>query len=439
MSVFGYNAAAMQAIRAPRVIPAVAARRRPFSIGDVFTLVVPALQFAQFHAIGILFASDLLLLAALPLVLMRSVWRLRQRQIAIILMLGLAWLFAQVLTDVIRGSQPADYLRGWSKIGLTITHFAVIWILLRNSVRRFVLYGIGVCVGGALVCVTSSNPAVIGNPWKFGFSLPVTLVVILVASWLSKGRRKSLVLFALAGMACVNLILDFRSLGLICLVTGVYSYFRTRPQGQRARLGKLQVALIASAVLLSGWGFQQAYEHAAVSGWLGSKALSKYEEQHAGKGGVLLGGRSEILSSGQAILDSPIIGHGSWARDPKYKAIMRERMGELGYKEGYDDGDDLIPTHSFIFGAWVEAGIVGAFFWFWILKLVASTILRASGREPLLPVFAFIAFLLCWDILFSPYGADRRFVATYFISAILIFRSLTARMNAAKARGLQRC
>jgi hypothetical protein len=416
----------------------VTEQRTPLSIGDSFALIVPVLQFLQFHSIGVLFASDLLLLAALPLVLARSLQRLRQKQIAMALMLGFTWLIAQVVTDVFRGSQPEDYLRGWSKIALTVTHLAVIWALLRGSLRRFVLYGVGVCIGGTLTCLISPSEYMLADPWKFGLALPVTFAVILTASGLSKGRRKSLILFALVAMSGVNLFMNFRSLGLICLVAAGYSYFRISTCGKNSRLGKLQIVILAFGVLLSALAFQAMYEHAVGSGWLGSAAQEKYESQETGSGGVLLGGRSEILSSGQAIIDAPVLGHGSWARDPKYAAIMREQKAELGYKSVHDKEDDLIPTHSHIFGAWVEAGIVGAFFWFWILKLAMSTLLRATGAEPMLPVFAFIAFLLCWDIVFSPYGAGDRFLATYFIAGIVLLRSLTNKIKFARA-GVLNC
>lgn len=420
-----------QSMRMQFVMQTVTKRRGLLGIGDCFTLLAPMLQFVQFHIVGVLFASDLLLLAAVPLVLARSLRRLRQKQIATILLLALGWLIAQVLTDIYRGSQPEDYLRGWSKIILTITHFAVICALMRNSVRRFVLYGVGLCVGGALASVVSPSELTLTDPWKFGLALPTTLSVLLAANWLSR-RRHKLTLLALLAMSGVNLFMGLRSLGLICMVSAGFSYFRIRTARQK-QPGKLRLAIAGSSILLSILAFQGIYAHSVEAGWLGRDAQSKYEFQQSGEGGTMLGGRSEILSSAQAIIDSPILGHGSWPRDPKYAAIMREQKAELGYKLGHDKGDDLIPTHSHIFGAWVEAGVVGAFFWFWILKLTSSTLLRATGAEPLLPIFVFIAFSLCWDILFSPYSAERRFLITYFIAGMVLLRSLTNNIRFARA------
>jgi hypothetical protein len=235
-------------------------------------------------------------------------------------------------------------------------------------------------------------------------------------------------------MGVLSLFLDFRSMGLVCVAAAGYTYFRMRLATSGRRVSPVQLFIVVVAISISMIGFGAFYQHAVKSGWLGEAAQGKYADQQ-GEGGVLLGGRSELLSSGAAIIDSPIIGHGSWAKDPKYVAIMKDRREALGYKRTHEADDDLIPSHSHLFGAWVESGILGAIFWFWVLFYVVKTLLRATGREPLLPVFAFIGFLLCWDILFSPYGAERRFLTTYFIAGIALLHLFTAQIKATAQQG----
>jgi len=180
--------------------------------------------------------------------------------------------------------------------------------------------------------------------------------------------------------------------------------------------------LAAAGVAAAVWGISAIYVGGAQRGWFGEEALQKYEIQSSGDAGILLGGRNEFLAAGSAIRDSPVIGHGSWAKDPKYKAILYDRLAELGYRRmGPELESDVIPSHSYVFGAWVESGIVGAVFWCWVLWVTASALLRASGREPLFPFFAFIALLLIWNLLFSPYGAGERFTATYSVYAMVLF------------------
>src|SRR5207249_4985632 len=113
----------------------------------------------------------------------------------------------------------------------------------------------------------------------------------------------------------------------------------------------------------------------------GAPAAQKYREESAGRFGVLLGGRPELFASSIAIADSPLIGHGSWPKDPKYTNDLLSVLSRNGYQPGggllysIQHSDYLIPTHSFLFGAWVEAGLLGAVFWLVVLALAISTLI----------------------------------------------------------------
>jgi len=180
------------------------------------------------------------------------------------------------------------------------------------------------------------------------------------------------------------------------------------------------VALVA-AIIVSGAGVLWAYQYAAKSGILGEAARQEYEVQSSGKYGLLLGGRTELLASLPAVYDSPILGHGSWAKDFRYLIVERRALVLLGYKGALDVSreeliDGLIPAHSYLLQAWVFGGIVGALFWVWLYVLTARVLMRVYPSNVfLLPVGAFMAFSLLWDILFSPYGATSRIVVPYYI------------------------
>src|SRR5229473_3775552 len=119
-------------------------------VGDIACFVIPALAFLRVEVGGVLYATDLCLLAVLPFVVARHRRWLQIKPVQITVWLGLLWLAAQVLTDVIRQSPVEDYSRGWSKILLTVTHFATIALLIRQSQRRSILYGVGLVLGGVL-------------------------------------------------------------------------------------------------------------------------------------------------------------------------------------------------------------------------------------------------------------------------------------------------
>src|SRR5260370_18842044 len=171
--------------------PQSALRARPIvakgTIGDTACFLIPALAFLYVHLGGVLYATEECIMAAFPFVVYRHRRWLQIKPVRKFLYLGLLWLAAQVLTDIIRHSPFEDYSRGWSKILLTLTHFATIALLIRQSQRRFILYGAGLVLGGVLTFFMPSAEE--SDPWKFGLSLPITLLVILVAGTLALRRR----------------------------------------------------------------------------------------------------------------------------------------------------------------------------------------------------------------------------------------------------------
>ncbi|MCW1843764.1 hypothetical protein [Prosthecomicrobium hirschii] len=96
---------------------------------------------------------------------------------------------------------------------------------------------------------------------------------------------------------------------------------------------------------------------------MGQNAQVKYDRQANSDLGLLLGGRNELLCLLDGIMDSPIIGYGSFARDSHYAGLRFIRLQQAGITTSQDIGSDRIPTHSFLFGAWIDARIVGAAFW----------------------------------------------------------------------------
>jgi hypothetical protein len=395
-------------------------------IGDVFSFVAPIFQIVQIQLAGTLLASDVLLLAALPVAYLRHPERLRQKPIPAILALGSFWLMAQIVTDLLRNTAPTDYIRGWSKIFFLLVNIVVVWVVVCRTRRRFVYYGIGLALGAILGFFVYPSAEALISPWKFAIGVPVTM---LVAMWTAHSAKSPYigVFVPLVILAVVHAFEDFRILAVISFVTAIYVLSLKSALASNRQFGKARAVALALTVVLGMVVFGLVYGHYAKQGVFGRYAQHKLEAQEDGEGGLLLGGRSEILASGPAIIDSPLLGHGSWARDPTYSGMLADRRAELGYKNYRDLGgggsrDDLIPTHSYIFGAWVEAGVAGGLFWLFILAFTVHTLLKASGSVPLLPIFAFSGFMLIWDILFSPLGSPTRFVAPYFVVAMVLLR-----------------
>lgn len=188
--------------------------------------------------------------------------------------------------------------------------------------------------------------------------------------------------------------------------------------------GALRTAVLLMFALGAVGFAVRLVDFATASGLVNEEARLKNQTQ-ARAGSLLLGGRPEIQVSSKAVLESPILGHGSWPEDPKYVEMLFDIEVERGVFDSSDINElssDLIPTHSHLMGAWVWAGILGAAFWFYILWLTARATVRiANVRPPLAPIYVWIVSGMFWEIMFSPFGLNARI---YDAVAIIIMVDL---------------
>ena len=250
----------------------------------------------------------------------------------------------------------------------------------------------------------------------------MTLGVFLLVSHERWRSRWPVALIAMMGV--INIASGSRNTGGVCLAAGLYllvaDFLRKKAKaGSKLKAGT--VLALSLFIIVGSIGILQAYQYAARSGYLGEDAQKKYQMEASGKYGVLLGGRTELLASLPAVYDSPILGHGSWAKNRIYYIGEVRALELLRYKGALDISreeliDGLIPAHSYLLQAWVYGGIVGALFWVWVYVFVVRALMRVyPATVVLLPVAAFMAFSLFWDILFSPYGMTTRIVVPYYI------------------------
>ena len=406
---------------------------------DVLVFLIPCVQFIQVNVVGVLNGSDILLLATFAYLAFYGRIRIASPAGKRFVVLCLVYLFSQCVTDIVRHTVFADYARGWSNIGFTIVNFAVLSMLLYGRPKRLMIYAGGLAVGTLLTLLITPSENMKDDPWKFGIAYPVCWIVMLFASRKGCGSYEQVLLCVIAGV--VNVVMGSRGVGGFCLAVALYLLLMRRISRKGVRVAKWKASSIialAAALILGAAGIFWAYGYAAGTGILGEEARKKYEAQASGRFGVLLGGRSELLSSIPAIYDSPILGHGSWAKDPKYLIIQRQALAMLGYQDAGDVGDEevksgVIPTHSYILGAWVNAGILGALFWGWVFVLTAKMLLRVYPTNfRLLPLASFAAVTMLWDILFSPYGLQQRIISPYYVVLLMSIMDAAARQPAAR-------
>jgi energy-converting hydrogenase Eha subunit A len=425
-------------------------RRRPFRIwhsrGQCFTEValfaVGASGSYSVSVVGMLPGNEILLLPLLVGFLFMHGARAFRREYLWFYVLALAWLFGTIAGDVYLGTPRAQSLKGIARVVFFVVDFIGLAIMTNKSSRRMVIFLLSIFVQMILIMRYFRGDFLI--QWKFGGSSIVTITALLFACrWYSQ-KRYGLYFLVVLGIASLNLIFAFRSqivtdfLSLI-LVLPILS--QTRPRTQRGfsfddflKFSTL-VVLSGAAVFLSN----RAIIFAANLGLFDESNTAKFQMQANGKFGVLVGGRPETLVAIQAIRDSPIIGHGSFAVDPKYLELMQRLQYDLGYSDTDtpQDPDEpaAIPTHSHLTSAWVESGIFGGIFWIYALLLTLRGLMKVSvTRPPLAPLYSYLLLNFIWNILYSPFGSVNRMWAAFFI--LMSFNLLSS--DTVKATGMNK-
>jgi len=398
--------------------------RERISWYDLLAFAAPLFRFIRFQFVGFLLGTDLILWFAFPFVVISRGRLLAAALPQRFLFFGFLWLLGQILTDIVRATPLEEFTRGWSMIGATLVDFVILYVLLSDIRRRIILYALGIALGTCVEYLLNPYGYSLTEPWKFGVGPAIIgLIVLLATCCYARGRC-----FVCAGLllftGLLNVFMLSRAAGLVCVLAASFVGSQALlPQGTKR--SATHALMLPLAILLGASAIARTYACAANHGLLGAKARLEYQYQSAGSFGLLVGGRGDSLASIRAIMDSPIIGHGSWPTDSTYTLYLAHLMASLGYRNSPASTaikryGGLIPAHSHLLGAWVQAGVGGAIFWFWVYSLIIRG-LRAlyTGDEPLTPLIAYFALLLGWDVLFSPYGFDRRFLTTYYVILLM--------------------
>ena len=339
--------------------------------------------------------------------------------------LSFLWLCAAFASDLLNHSQPGDFLRGWAKIIFMISNFTALRLLIGKNKPKLLLFILVLFISGAIGVVTGhvddggETALEDATTWKMGLGQSVSAIAMmasaLTAAWPAWRPIGMIAPFAAAAAA---LAMNARNLTGITALAGVFGAFSA---GRRRPLGIGEILAVCAAVALAGFLVLQVYAFVAGEGLLGWAARDKYLAQTRGNQSILLAGRPETYASVPAIIDAPLLGHGSWARDMKYVDLEQIALAAAGKETEKVPEFDLIPSHSHLFGAWVEHGVTGGLFWTWVVYITGKALMGALRKpEPSSGFVAFVAISFLWDIFFSPFGLERRTTVPAWIYLMLL-------------------
>lgn len=324
-------------------------------------------------------------------------------------------LVGEVISDLIRGSEIVTSLKGFSLILFTLINLNGLALLTRMN-KSLIMYSFsGYASSGLISFIIQPSAYARTEVWKFGIGPSIVFLFLLFLSSQKLSLNKKLASILIACVSLLSLILGARSLALTIFISAYFVATNDTLEAFRKKrsLVKLLVVLFAFSFL-----FTSVYSKLAADGSLGIKAQSKYLSQTAGEGNLLVNSRSELIFATRAILESPIIGYGSYAiMSPDLKITILNFIGKLrifyDLAPLYRIYGDRIPVHSMILQWWLWFGVLGLFFPIKILFTLIQT-LRKNG---LFPIQYFMSLWCIWALMFSPFGDTSRVV---FPLAILI-------------------
>ena len=396
----------------------------------IIPFLVGLISAQKLYLVGELYVGEAIAIAYI----LFNITRLRlsrvERSITIFAVL---WAFAQLISDLSNETEFSNIVKGV----LAPLVFSATFIFLINYTKdnfaRIPSLLVGVTIGGLIQLLLFPNQYFIFNFWKWGVGGAVITLFVIYFSFFLKNKNNLVLFSALTAFLGIALYFDARAMAIFPILAAI-AYRRYYGKGVSALSRVLagpwvgfKILFVAIPMLfLINSAASALFSSETLLSRLSSYSAAKYKVQATGSFGVLLGGRPEFLVSSQAFFDKPLIGHGSWAKDKggyldQYSMLVNKYGYSLPDEEGFRDDDTglLIPTHSFLMGALVWAGVVGGMFW---LVLLNNTIRTFISNLNLYPFYYYVGMIgFVWNVFFSPFGADARWSTVVFVAAFFSF------------------
>ncbi|GAC16445.1 hypothetical protein [Aliiglaciecola lipolytica] len=346
------------------------------------------------------------------------------KQIIILLFI---WFFVQIFSDIINNTDLLKSLKGILIPVFVLVIYLGLDTYFRDKAKYLFPYLIGVFIGFALTRFIIGSEEFQSNPWKWGVGSCVALCFFMFLDFKIIKNKQFYLLIGALFLISLCFANSSRALAgfifiptLICLFTFNFCNLNKLNMVNKSVTFQLSFYLfILFSIVIFDRILYLLFTFEPFLDLLPIEDAFKYSIQAQSQWGVILGGRTELLISLKAFFDAPLFGHGSWAENSFYKfahlkliddsggALMDLRTAELNTKTL------LIPTHSYLMGAIVWGGFFAGLFWLRILGLLISGFLKPDILNS--PLKLFISVSLIWNILFSPFGADARWLSTVLL------------------------
>lgn len=365
-------------------------------------LLCGALSGQTVNLIGLIYLSEIFLpLVAIWLLATRGDKGLFSDQLVLfIIVLQIISLLGFVVSDFAVGSIPERYLRGWARLIFLISNTVALLAIARHDKKYLWAFIFGIAVGLVVSPILRGIPI---SDWKLSYGFPIGLATLCLACCLPV--RIIAILAAVLGV--VSIALDSRILGATLIVTAAIVFSKSK----RHAPGKNKASQYVKLAVIGAIG-------AGLIAFVIAQTNDVYKERREGSNNGREAGISVAI---KAILESPLLGYGSWTQSEKFaRLLVAEQMEKMNAQQKLEMQDRVLASgdkltefypHSQVLQVWVEGGIVGALFFIVFGYLLVKylywyAVNRAVDRY--LPVFFFLLIGGIWEWIASPFAGITR-------------------------------
>ena len=402
----------------------------------ILMFLVGALVRIDFHLIGRFAVGEIILLSVLPFALGKMGSLFREPKLKYLLYTLFAWVLGVILSDIFNGTFFMLFIRGLARplicLGILITSY-----YLMNRDRRCIYYFFfGLLISGLANFIV---------PTDFRVSEYAESEV----SAMSYGTRAYAITPLVYGVASVGGFILYRASGILSGLFMIFVAFVVATILSRTTTGTLFIsgliiigasfipgvgrlflsegriktrALVSSCILLLILStiIYYLYAYFAFNYLLGENQYNKFINQTNTvfgntPWGVLASGRHYTVAAILRIIDSPILGAGSWPQAGDTLARTFELLGVYNIDPIMNDPYRREIGHSVIFGIWAQNGILVipcmVFVFVTCAKLLIRNLISQSEITPLLVPYL-IVFL--FSLIFNNFNSLLRLEMIFF-------------------------
>lgn len=274
------------------------------------------------------------------------------------------------------------------------------WVLWARG--RLQDWMIGVLFGvGMLLSVDPGSDLFPVSPWKFGFALPVTVLLLALAM---RARSRWVEVAALAGLAGVSALSSARSGAATLVLVLILVVWQSMKRPTSSRGAALSTVLLVGALAV---GTYFALQAAILDGAMGDEARERTQMQLDTSGTLIAGGRPE-LGATAALMGAQPAGFGGGTLPSMHDLqVAKTGMAALGYDpdngyvENYLFGTG-IELHSVLGDLWAWYGLAGLALAVVLAVFFVSRVAMLATARAAPALLLFLGIKGLWDLMFSP-------------------------------------